>query len=140
MSSPAPSPEASLDVLAVGIRSGLSDGWPDADLVRLVADAIHESALVESVDAQWDYLAREPRLTGDTGWDAALAGLAVHLARMAAFDRTPPWTRHADRYSPTFRWIGLAPDSEMKAYVFQRTPIYFKSRGVMIDVANLVSV
>ena len=36
--------------------------------------------------------------------------------------------------------IGLSPDSEMKAYVFQRTTIYFKSRGVMIDAANLASV
>jgi hypothetical protein len=66
--------------------------------------------------------------------------LAVHLTRAAHFDRTPDWTTRPERYSPTFRWIGLAPESGLKAYVFQRTPIYFKARGVMLDAANLVSV
>lgn len=131
---------SSLDVLAEQIRIGLRDGWSDADLVRLIADAIHEFEFIEMATGQWDYLDREPRSTGDSGWDALLAGLAVHMARLAAFDRTPAWSRQPSRYSPTFRWIGLSPDSEMRAYVFQRTPIYFKSRGVMIDAANLVSV
>lgn len=131
---------SSLDVLAEQIRIGLRDGWFDSDLVRLMADAIHEFELIESVTGQWAYLEQEPRSTGDAGWDAALAGLAVHLTRLSSLDRTPAWSRDACRYSPTFRWIGLTSDSEMKAYVFQRTPIYFKSRGVMIDAANLVSV
>ena len=131
---------SSLDVLAEQIRLGIRDGLSDSDLVRLVADAVHEFELIESATARWEYLEHEPRQTGDVGWDAAIAGLAVHLTRLSAFERTPRWTRDAHRYAPTFRWIGLPPDSAMKAYVFQRTPIYFKSRGVMIDVANLVSV
>lgn len=130
----------SLDVLAEHIRVGLRDGWSDSDLVRLIADAIHEFELIEPAAERWGYLEHEPRTTGDAGWDAAVAGLAVHLTRSAGFDRTPAWSRDASRYSPVFRWIGLTPDSDMKAYVFQRTPIYFKSRGVMIDAANLVSV
>ena len=56
------------------------------------------------------------------------------------FDRTPDWTRTPERYSPTFRWIGLPPGSELKAYAFQRAPIYFKARGVMLNSANLESV
>lgn len=131
---------SSLDLVAEQISVGLRDGWTEADLVRLIADAIHEFELIGSATAQQAYVEREPRATGDAGWDAALAGLAVHMVRLSSLDRTPAWSRHASRYSPTFRWIGLTPDSEMKAYVFQRTPIYFKSRGVMIDVANLVSV
>lgn len=131
---------SSLDVVAEQLRIGLRDGWSDSDLVRLIADAVHEFELIESGTEQWGYLEREPRPTGDSGWDALLAGLAVHMARLAAFDRTPAWSRGPSRYSPTFRWIGLSPDSGMKAYVFQRTPVYFKSRGVMIDAANLDSV
>lgn len=131
---------SSLDAVSQRLCVGLRDGWPDPDLVRLIADAIHNFELLESDEDRWDYIAHEPPLTGDAGWDAALAGLGVHLARLSAFEQTPDWTRDPGRYSPTFRWIGLPPDSEMKAYVFQRTPIYFKSRGVMIDVANLVSV
>lgn len=131
---------SSLDILAQRLTAGLRDSWPDADLVRLVADAIHECELMDSPEARWAYLADEPRPTGDAGWDAVVAGVAVHLVRLSGFDRTPDWTRHASRYSPSFRWIGLPQDSDMKAYVFQRTPIYFKSRGVMLDAANLVSV
>lgn len=131
---------SSLDILAGKIRVGLRDGWSDSDLVRLVADAIHEFQLIEPAQERWEYLEREPQSTGDVGWDAAVAALAVHMARLSSLDRTPAWSRHESRYSPTFRWIGLAPDSEMKAYVFQRTPIYFKSRGVMIDEANLASI
>ena len=129
----------SLDTLAEQIQAGVSEGWPDADLVRLIADSIHEFELLHPAEDRWDLLAREPRSTGDRGWDAALAGLAVHLTRLAALETTPSWTRDVSRYSPEFRWIGLPSDSAMKAYVFQRTPIYFKSRGIMIDAANLVS-
>lgn len=131
---------SSLDILAGQIANGLRENWSHSDLVRLIAEALHEFELIDSPADQWDYLVQEPRTTGHPGWDAALAGLAVHMARQAECDRTPAWTRDTRRYSPTFLWIGLAPDSAMKAYVFQRTPIYFKSRGVMIDAANLVSV
>lgn len=131
---------SSLDVVAEQVRIGLRDEWSESDLVRLIADAVHEFELIESATDRWSYLEKEPRPTGDSGWDAVLAGLVVHMARLAAFERTPSWSRDLSRYSPTFRWIGLSPDSEMKAYVFQRTPVYFKSRGVMIDAANLASV
>lgn len=131
---------SSLDILAEQIIVGLRENWSDSDLVRLIVDAIHEFELIESPIHRWDYLVREPQPTGDPGWDAVLAGLAVHMVRLSTLDRTPEWTRDSRRYSPTFRWIGLTPDSKMKAYIFQRTPIYFKSRGVMIDAANLASV
>lgn len=130
---------SSLDDTAVNVAEALSADWPDADLVRLLADAVHEFELLDDPVQKSAFLA-EPRLTGDVGWDAALAGLAVHLARMAHFDRTPDWTRRPERYSPTLRWIGLAPGSGLQAYVFQRTPIYFKARGVMLNEVNLVSV
>ena len=129
----------SLDSTAASIASGIEAGWPDSDLVRLLVEAIHEFEHRDDPLQQRDFL-NEPRHTGDTGWDAALAALAVHLVRAAGFERVPSWTLGADRYSPTFRWIGLAPDSELNAFVFQRTPVYFKARGVMIDEANLVSV
>ena len=130
---------SSLDVTAQHIREGLLAGWPDQDLVRLLAEAVHDFECIDQTDERWQFL-EEPRLTGDVAWDAAIAALAVHLCRMAHFDRTPDWTRTPERYSPTFRWIGLPPGSELKAYVFQRTPIYFKARGVMLNSANLVSV
>lgn len=130
---------SSLDATAEQVREGLLADWPDQDLVRLLADAVHAFECIDDHAERCQFL-EEPRLTGDVGWDAALAALAVHLCRMAHFDRTPDWTRRPERYSPTFRWIGLPPGSELKAFVFQRTPIYFKARGVMLNSANLVSV
>lgn len=131
---------SSLDDVADHIRVGLQEGWSDSDLVRLLADAVHEFELIDEGALRWNYLVKEPRLTGDTGWDAALAALAVHMVRLGRLERAPEWTLEPGRYSHNFRWIGLAPDSDMKAFIFQRTPIYFKARGVMLDVANLASV
>ena len=43
-------------------------------------------------------------------------------------------------YAELRTWIGLADDSRLQAYVYQRTPAYFKARGVILNEANLVSV
>lgn len=129
----------SLDSTASAVATAVAAGWPDGDVVRLLVSCIHDFDTIDDRFAQEEFL-REPRLTGDPGWDAALAALAIHLARRAGLSRTPDWTRTPERYTRNFRWIGLAADSGLKAYVFQRTPVYFKSRGVMLNVANLESV
>lgn len=130
---------SSLDSLAQALADGLGAGWPDTDLVRLLADAVHEFELLDGEHARVEYLA-EPRSTGSRTWDAVMAALAVHLVRMAGLDRVPTWTLDPSRYSPQIAWLGLPPDSGMQAYVFQRTPIYFKARGIMLNEANLESV
>lgn len=130
---------ASLDATAVGIERALAEGWSEGDMVRLLAESVHEFELLDGDDDRSAYLA-EPRITGDVGWDAALAALAVHLVRLVGMTRTPDWTRDPGRYSPEIRWIGLPESSDMQAFVFQRTPVYFKARGVMLNEANLVSV
>lgn len=129
----------SLDATAEQMTTALADDWSDPDLVRLLVEAIHEFELIGDPESRDVFLA-EPRLTGDGTWDAALAALAVHLVRLAGIERAPDWTRKPERYSRDFRWIGLADDSDLKAFVFQRTPFYFKARGVMLNEANLESV
>jgi hypothetical protein len=129
----------SLDDTAGAVARGLAAGWPDSDLVRLLAQAVEHFEGLPSDDARADFL-HEPGLTGDLVWDAAFAGLAVHLCRLAHMERSPNWTREPQRYSPRITWIGLPPGSTMQAYVYQRTPAYFKARGVMLNEANLVSV
>ena len=129
----------SLDATAEQITTALADDWSDSDLVRLLAEAVHEFETIGDPVRQEMFLA-EPRPTGDVAWDAALAALAVHLVRLAGFGRTPDWTRKPERYTRDFRSIGLTDDSDLKAFVFQRTPFYFKARGVMLNEANLESV
>ena len=129
----------SLDDASGAVARGLTEGRSDSDLVRILAQAVEDFQRLPSRDGRADFL-QEPRVTGNLVWDAAFAGLAIHLCRMAHLDRSPDWTREPHRYSSRITWIGLADDSKMQAYVYQRTPAYFKARGVMLNEANLVSV
>jgi hypothetical protein len=128
-----------LAATARSIGQGLAEGWPPADLVRLMAQAVADFEALPDDASRITFVA-EPALIGDAAWDAAIAALAVHLCRLGNFTRTPEWTRAGERYSPRIAWLTLPPESTMQAFVYQRTPIYFKARGVMLDEANLVSV
>lgn len=129
----------SLDAAAGEIAHGIASGWSDSDLVRVLAQAVSDFGGLSSHADRAMFLS-QPRGTGSRAWDAALAGLAVHLCRQAQWDRTPDWTRDPDRYVTRLAWIGLADDSTLQAFVYQRTPAYFKARGVMLNAENLVSV
>lgn len=129
----------SLDSAAHELARGVQAQWPESDLVRVLAQAVTDFSQTRTHDEQAAFLDR-PSPTGDPVWDAALAALAVHLCRQASWERVPDWTREPDRYVTRLAWIGLPPDSDLQAYVFQRTPAYFKARGIMLNVENLVSV
>lgn len=128
-----------LEATAHAIGGGLAEEWSSSDLIRLLAQAVVDFDALPDQSSREAFLA-EPSLIGDHAWDAAIAALAVHLCRRGGFDRTPDWTRASERYNPRIAWLTLPPGSTMQAFVYQRTPIYFKARGVMIDEANLVSV
>lgn len=128
-----------LQATARSLGRGLAEGWPPADLVRLLAQAVDDFDALPDQASREAFVA-EPALIGDAAWDAAMAALAVHLCLRGGFGRTPDWTRASERYNSRIAWLTLPPDSTMQAFVYQRTPIYFKARGVMLDEANLVSV
>lgn len=130
---------ASLTSTAREIVRGLDEDWPPSDLVRLLAQAVEDFDRLHTDDERREFL-EEPDLTEDVVWDAALAALAIYLCRKATWDRTPDWTREPCRFAPRITWIGLAEDSALQAFVYQRTPAYFKSRGVMLSEDNLVSI
>jgi hypothetical protein len=128
-----------LAATARSIGQGFAEGWASGDLVRLMAQAVADFEALPD-DASRVAFVAEPALIGNEAWDAAIAALAVHLCRLGGFPRTPDWTRASERYCPRITWLTLPPESTMQAFVYQRTPIYFKARGVMLDEANLVSV
>lgn len=132
-------PATNLDSYAQALSHALTEGWPESDLVRLLAQAVEDFDRLGHDDDRARFLA-EPRLTGNPVWDAALAALAVHLTRRARLPRVPTWTQAENRYVTRLHWIGLAEDSTLQAFVYQRTPAYFKARGVMLNEANLESV
>lgn len=113
--------------------------WSDTDCVRLLAQAVEDFDRCEVVEDRSRFL-EEPRLTGSEVWDAALAALAIHLCRRDGRTVTPAWTREPCRFASRITWLGLPPGSALRAFVFQRTPAYFKGRGIMLNADNLVSV
>lgn len=129
----------SLDAAATELARGRGQGWPASDMVRVMAQAVSDFDELDDDSAREAFL-DEPSLTGDVVWDAALAALAVHLCRRARCESTPDWTRAPERYSTRITWIGLPEGSGLEAYVYQRTPAYFKARGVMLNADNLESV
>lgn len=128
-----------LAATARSMGQGLAEDWAPADLVRLMAQAVADFEALPDEASRAEFVS-EPALIGDEAWDAAIAALAVHLCRIGGFERTPEWTRARERYNSRITWLTLPPGSTMQAFVYQRTPIYFKARGVMLDEANLVSV
>mgnify|MGYP007062762364 CR=1 FL=1 len=76
----------SSDDAAGAVARGLTEGWSDSDLVRILAQAMADFQRLPSTERRADFL-QEPRVTGNLVWDAACAGLAIHLCRIAHLDR-----------------------------------------------------
>lgn len=115
------------------IRRGLRQGWPTADLLRIVREMRSHRRLVG--DADRSAFLSAPSTTGDQRWDALLAGAVEDLA-LRAGEPVPAWT--AGHTLPTFWFVGSSPG--LQAYAFARTPISMQVRGVMVDPADLEAV
>jgi hypothetical protein len=129
----------SLRDTAVRLSVSLREGDSDDTLLRHVVQASDDFRALTDDAARVAFLG-EPDTTGDTRFDALLAGLAVHLAREAGMGTTPTWTRDPGRYVEPIWWFGLPEGSGLQAFTYQRTPSCFRARGVMFNVDNLASV
>ena len=119
---------------AAALRRGIKEGWPTADLLRLVREMRSNAAHVVRDEDRAAFYA-EPTTTGDQRWDALLAGAVEDLALHVG--ATPPeWT--AGHALSTFWFVGSSPS--LHAYAFAHTPISMQVRGVMLDPADLESV
>lgn len=119
---------------ASAIRAGLRQGWPTADLLRVVRELRSNSRHL-TADADRVAFFAEPSTTGDQRWDAMLAGNAEDLALTMGV-HPPVWSRgHA---LPEFWFVGSMP--ELQAYAFAYTPFPMQVRGVMVDPADLEAV
>ena len=73
--------------------------------------------------------ADEPSRTSHDEVDAALAGLAEHLARKDGW-QVPRWALDSSRYAR--RWWFVTPLRGMHATALQQSPSSFRTRGVFI--------
>ena len=132
-------PAMGLATTAVALGRMVEDPGNEPETLRLIIQASDDFGLLTDDASRWAFLA-EPPLTGDVRLDAMLAGLAVHLCRLAGMHRTPAWTRKPDRYLDRFWWFGLEDTSTLRAYVYQRTPSCMRARGVLFNAEELESV
>ncbi len=120
------------------MRRELEAEADDADVLRTIIQAADDFARLDDDTSRAEFLS-EPESCGDARYDALIAGLAVYLVQSVGMATTPDWTRDESRYLPTMWWVGLPEGSGRRAFVLQRTPAYFKARGVMFNPDNLAS-
>jgi hypothetical protein len=102
-------------------------------IVQLLDDYTHELARDGATAAARRFEAEPPR-THAPQVDAALAGLAEHLARRDGWP-PPSWTRKPGRYSP--RWWFVTPLRGLHPTALQESPPSFRTRGVFITKGAL---
>ena len=125
---------------AAAIRTDLSQDRSEADMLRVVIQASDDFArLTQQVDRE--LFLTEPSPTGSRRWDALIAGLAVHLCRVAEMDRTPMWTTNPSRVLDDIWWFGRSDDvAAMRSRTLREAIPSMRARGVMFGRANLESV
>jgi transcriptional regulator with XRE-family HTH domain len=77
-----------------------------------------------------------PPSTGDSRWDAFLAGLAEWLAVRAGWP-APAWVHDPDRYLHRGWWV--TPMASMRAWEYAGSPASFQTRGVYLHRESLVN-
>jgi transcriptional regulator with XRE-family HTH domain len=123
---------------AAQLRTDLRNDVRQTDMLRVVIQASDDFARFENDPDRWFFLA-EPSPTGSRNWDAMLAGLAVHLCRVARMDRTPRWTRNPSNTVDLVWWLGSDAPT-LHAHALQDAIPSMRSRGVMLSRRVLESV
>jgi hypothetical protein len=75
-----------------------------------------------------------PPLTGDDRVDAALAGLAEHVARRDGWE-APEWAFELERRALHAWWVPQLPGLQVLA--LRDSPLAFRRRGVFLDPRSL---
>lgn len=118
---------ASLEQLAPAIEKELCEGR-ERDALRTIfgfADDFRGSSRAGQIALLRD----EPPRTGDTRFDAALAGAAEFFAREAAIP-APKWVDRPERFVEP--WWFVSSSRSFDAYVLSQTPAVFARHGVFL--------
>jgi transcriptional regulator with XRE-family HTH domain len=118
---------ASLAQLSQTIKQDLQDGR-EQDALRLLfgfADDVRRSSRPGAIDL----IAQEPAATGDTRFDAALAGVAEFFAAERGIG-APAWVNGPERFVAPLWFVASRP--EFNAYALANTPAAFTRHGVLI--------
>lgn len=118
---------ASLGELAQAIQQDVEDGR-EQDALRLLfgfADDFRGSSRPGAIEL----IADEPAATGDSRFDAALAGIAEFFAAERGIP-APDWVDQPNRFVEPLWFVASRP--EFDAYTLANTPASFARHGVLI--------
>jgi len=118
--------------LATQIRLDIANGISDGASLRAVRQFIMD---VERAENPAELVNRDPGSTGDSRWDALVAGVGEDLAYRLGFE-VPKWTRCEPL--TTFWFFSEYPKTHPTAFV--ETPAALARRGVFIRRDSLINV
>ena len=104
--------------------------------LRVIAQAMSDFRSLTQPHDQRFFL-REPQSTGNTQWDALLAGVAAREARRAGLP-IPRWTMASTRFLDRPWFPTEVPN--LRAMAFEASPADFAIRNVYLDPTELESV
>ncbi|MDQ2724959.1 MAG: helix-turn-helix domain-containing protein [Actinomycetota bacterium] len=119
---------------AAALRRGLRAGWATADLLRVVRESRSNARWLADADDVSAFFA-PPTTTGDTRWDALVAGSSEDLALRHGHP-VPAWSAG---HALTSLWF-VSDNVDFDAYALAHSPVPLKVRGVLVDPADLESV
>ena len=116
------------------LRKAVKSGASIASQVRIARELVANSEFIFS-DADKGAFFAPPSTTGDRRWDVLLAGVAEQLASRMNVP-IPQWA--PDKKLPSFWYVSNI--AGMNDYLFAHSPTEMKTRGVLVDPADLVPV
>jgi hypothetical protein len=123
--------------LGTSLARSLEAGERTGDLLRLVRQFIMDTDRRDQKGVT-ENIATTPRLTGDRGWDALIAGVVEDIAYRHGV-AVPSWAMEPAR-STADRWWFVTSIPALHPTAFVETPASLGNRGVFIRRASLVNV
>ena len=112
---------------------GIEEGWPEGDIQRWIVCGLPREFLALSAADQRKVLAERVPLT-HTKWDALLAAMVEHLARLHGHEQ-PAWVDEPERFLDSPWVLSPVPVIRMEALMF--APAAFLRHGAIPDPRDL---
>ena len=112
---------------------GIREGWPEADIQRWIVCGLPRGFHARSAAEQREALQERVPLTG-TKWDALLAAMVEHVARLHGHE-APPWVDEPERFLDSTWVLSPLPTARMNSLMF--APAAFLRHGAIPDPRDL---
>ncbi len=112
---------------------GIAENWPEGDIQRWIVCGLPREFHALSPADQREVLAEQVPLTR-TKWDALMAAMVEHLARLHGFEQ-PAWVDEPERFLDSPWVLSPVPLIRMEALMF--APAAFLRHGAIPDPRDL---